>query len=402
MEKRSEIKCLDITQKDACCGCGACLSACPQSCIIMTRDEEGFDYPVVERAHCTQCGRCRDVCPILNVPDKKDFYERPAAYAAWNLDEYVRRASTSGGVFSVLAEYVLAKKGVIFGAAFEDDFRSVRHIAVESSNELDKLRGSKYVQSSTIGVFGKIRTFLAAGREVLFTGTPCQVAAVRNFIGPNTAGLTTCDLVCHGVPSPGVFEKYIDEQSQAFQSSTAHYVFRGKEQGWNFPMVQQVFKNGRVYKSWNWGDPFMHGFLKDIILRPICYRCEFPSFPRVADITLADYWGVATKYPKYDDNRGTSLVLVNSAVGDLLLKTCATRLFLADVDLDHAVSHNSHLYRPAHMPEIRKCFFEASNKNTFGKASRSYIKNGTLLKRACTRTIRQILRKVRFFVRCQL
>ena len=258
MNNRSGIKRISFARKENCYGCGACVAACPQSCIAMSRDEEGFEYPVVDSARCTECSKCHDVCPFADLPDTTGFRLQPLAYASWNLDENVRRASTSGGVFSALAECMLSKGGVVFGAAFEDSFTRVRHIGIATPEELIRLRGSKYVQSSTTDAFDQVRQELASERHVLFSGTPCQVAGLRNLLGPNTTGLLTCDLVCAGVASPGVFAKYIEEQCRSFQAPTVAYSFRDKKQGWNFPVVSQSFENGRLYTRWNWGDPFEH------------------------------------------------------------------------------------------------------------------------------------------------
>ncbi len=358
----------------------------------MVRDEEGFDYPRVNESRCRDCGRCIEVCPVIDAPNASGHGRRPAAYASWHRDEQVRAASSSGGAFSALAEQVLDRGGIVFGAAFSQDFMGVQHVAAKTRDDLARLRGSKYVQSSTVDAFAQACTELANGRQVLFSGTPCQIAGLRKLVGARNGQLLTCDLVCHGVPSPGVFADYMVEQCQRHQAPTTEYNFRDKAHGWNFPRVRQVFDNGREYGRWDWGDAFTHGFLLNTLLRPSCYTCRFTGFPRVADITLGDYWGVGTRYPQYNDNRGTSLVLANTNAGDGLLQACATRLFSAECDLDHAASHNSYLTKPAAVPRARAVFFDAYRSGeSFKVAARSYIRATALLRRACTRIVRRLV-----------
>ena len=358
----------------------------------MVRDDEGFDYPLVDESRCTDCGRCIEVCPMVEAPDTSGHARRPPAYACWHRDESVRADSTSGGAFSALAEEALAHGGVVFGAAFSEDFMGVQHVAAETRDDLAHLRGSKYVQSSTVDAFAQACTELANGRQVLFSGTPCQIAGLRKLVAARNGQLLTCDLVCHGVPSPAVFADYMLEQCQRHQAPTTEYNFRGKAHGWNFPSVQQVFDNGQVYERWNWGDTFQHGFLLGVFMRPACYTCPFARLPRVTDVTLADYWGVGSRYPQYDDNRGTSLVLVNTPTGDALFEACATRLFSAECDLDHAASYNSHLTKAAAVPRARAVFFDAYRSGeSFKVAARSYIRATALLRRACTRIARRLV-----------
>jgi len=356
----------------------------------MVRDDEGFDYPCVDGSCCTDCGRCIEVCPMVEPPGTEGHADPPPAYAAWHRNAQVRFESSSGGAFSALAEQVLAGGGVVFGAAFGDGFTEVSHVSARTAEELELLRGSKYVQSSTVEALRQVTERLSAGEQVLFVGTPCQVAGLRKLLDAKTGELLTCELVCHGVPSPGVFAAYMAQQCLRYGAQTTAYNFRDKARGWKFPIVRQVFGNGRVYASWDWGDLFTHGFLLNVLLRPSCYSCRFTGFPRVADITLGDYWGVGTRYPQYDDNGGTSLVLANTGLGDRLLEACVRRLFSAECDLEHAASHNFHLTNAASVPSARAVFFDAYRRgDSFGLATRTYMRATTLIKRACTRTVRK-------------
>ncbi len=376
----------------------ACVPVCPVNCIAVTVDEEGFEYPVRDAARCTDCGKCTAVCPVMNKPAPTPAEGFPAAYAAWSRDEHTRRESSSGGVFPELAKQFLREGGVVFGAAFRDDFHAVHHIRIDSPDALPQLQGSKYVQSSTVGVFPQVKELLGSGRKVFFSGTPCQVAGLRNFIGGDTQGLTTCDLVCHGVPSPGVFEKYMNEQEEKYGAKTTEYSFRHKRTGWNFMEVHQEFSNERTYHSMDWADNFMHGFLKNVLLRPVCYRCPFYTLPRIADITLADYWGVATKYPRYDDDKGTSLVLTHSKKGNELLHV-GNALIIHQTDIAHGIANNAHLNHSATEPACRSAFFDAFRHGSFRAAASIYMKNSDVMKRKIRRMVKRAVWRLKALIK---
>lgn len=382
---------IDTLRTCDCCGCGACVVACPQKCISLERDGEGFDYPRVDAAACSACGRCWDICSFRASHQALSAQAVPRAFAAWCLDPKIRAQSTSGGVFTVLAEHVLSEGGVVYGAAFDATCRQVRHVRVTAAEGLSALRNSKYVQSRTVEALRQARDDVAAGVRVLFSGTPCQIAALRRLVGPDAGSLITCDLVCHGVPSPGVFEKYMREQDAADGVTTTGYSFRDKAHGWNFARVRRVFSDRRVRFRMNWRDPFVHGFYRGVFLRPACYVCPFAQRQRVADLTLGDYWGVGTRYPAYDDNRGTSLVLVNTKAGEALLTACADRLFCAPGDLEHALAHNSPLVKPARQPVCRATFFQVFGRAPFTVAARVYMRRGAVLKRVAIRIVKRLL-----------
>ncbi len=379
-------------RKEACCGCGACVAACPHGCLAMVRDEEGLDYPKVDPANCTRCGQCLAVCPVAHQPDSAAHRARPAAHICRHRDNALRGLSSSGGAFSALAAEALTGGAVVYGAAFESACTVVRHQPARNAAEIGALRGSKYVQSDTVPAFRAIVRDLKHGRRVFFTGTPCQVAGLRKLAGDEARGLVTCDLVCHGVPSPGVFANYMAEQDRRYGAATTQYAFRDKANGWNCPTVRQAFANGKVYSCWDWGDPFMHGFLRNAFLRPACHTCRFTGFPRLGDLTLGDYWGVGSRFPGHDDNRGTSLVLVNTTTGEGLFRASAAGLNCNQGDLSHAIAHNQALVRPTAMPPWRQDFFDAFRRTgSFAAASRTYIHRGFLWKRRFARLAKQAM-----------
>jgi coenzyme F420-reducing hydrogenase beta subunit len=372
---------------------------CPNSAIAMQRDAEGFDYPVVDPSRCVDCGHCIAVCPMVEAPGDDGYRVAPKAYACWHQDAAIRAASSSGGVFTALAEQVLSERGTVFGAAFCDGLAAVRHVPARTPEDLGPLRGSKYVQSSTVEALDQVRGELANGRRVLFSGTPCQVAGLRKLVGTANGRLVTCDLVCHGVPSPGVFADYVAEQCREHGSEMTALDFRDKAQGWNFPRVRQRFADGRVVERRPWEDAFTHGFYRGAFLRPACYVCPFAQLPRVADVTLADFWGVGMRYPAYDDNKGTSLILANTERGEALLQACAGRVFRAECTLESATVRNRHISRPVAEPPCRSAFFDAYRRGSFAAAARTYMKRAVVLRRAAARQVKKLLWRMPTWVR---
>jgi len=285
----------------------------------MQPDAEGFLHPKIGSAACANCGVCRETCPVSykEAPAEMEREEEghgraPQVFAAWHLDEAIRRESSSGGVFTALAENILAQGGVVVGAAF-DDRLVVRHTIIETFADLHRLRGFKYVQSEvSSSLLRQIRNLLKQGRPVLFSGTPCQVAGLHGFLRRPDQNLFCSDLVCYGVPSPLLLARYV-RHHQAQGHPLANISFRDKTIGWKHSGVRQYFqKDGSKFLSLS-EDPYMAAFSSNCALRAACYVCQFATVVRPGDLTIADFWGVAKQYPEYDrDDKGTSLVLVNT------------------------------------------------------------------------------------------
>ena len=297
----------------------------------MEADAEGFLYPVADAAACLDCGACEAVCPVLHAEPRGETVLRAAAARA--NEETLREQSSSGGLFSLLAEAVLADGGVVYGAAFDRDF-SVVHVRAENADELAALRGSKYLQSRTETTFSDVRADLDAGREVLFTGTACQVSALKRFLGGDDENLFCVDVLCHGVPSPAVWDAFLHEREAEAGSPAKAVSFRSKTFGWKRFALRIDYENGALYEVPFQQDSFMQLFLRNAILRPSCHGCRFKAAERDSDLTLGDAWGVDKVFPDLDDDRGTSVVLVQTEKGERLLERISSELTLLDGDLD--------------------------------------------------------------------
>lgn len=333
-----------------CCGCSACFNICPVQAITMQEDREGFKYPKIDERSCINCGKCEKVCPVLHA-ETAGRTLHPAFYAVWNRQDEARLSSSSGGVFRVLAEDVLADGGVVYGAAF-DVHNRLRHVRAESADALVPLTGSKYVQSEIGTAFCQVRADLKNGRRVLFTGTPCQVAGLYAFLGGDDANLLTADVLCHGVPSPAVFERYLESLGVG---EKCRIEFRNKDNGWK---KYEVVVGDRVHETFR-ANAYMKGFLSNLYLRPSCASCRFVGCRRLGDLTLGDFWGAGNFRKRYDDDKGTSLVLLNSPKARSIFQTLQDKFSLAEqVPSDSAVPFNPSLVHASKPDARRAAFFD--------------------------------------------
>jgi coenzyme F420-reducing hydrogenase beta subunit len=381
-----------LCKESACTGCAACAASCSKKCISLHPDIEGFQRPVVDYSKCTGCKKCSSVCPILIDDASQSIYSAESdkivnntitaksgtekveqiIYAAWNLDEEIRKKSSSGGVFSALAEIIIKKGGAVVGAAFDESF-TVRHIIIEKISDIYRLRGSKYVQSEIKPeILCLIRDMLESERNVLFSGTPCEAAGLLCFLNKSYSNLYCCDLVCHGVPSQILLNRYI-KYTELKRGRLVSISFRDKTKGWKDNCVKHKMKNGKsVCISAN-TDLFMNTFLKNYALRPSCYECRYKNLKRNGDITIADFWGVNKKYPEYDlDDKGTSLILVNSINGQQLIDDCKVKLFIGNADIETAVLGNPSLERSCLRPSQRDTFYRDLKNLSFGNLVKRY------------------------------
>lgn len=370
---------VDIKHKKDCCGCQACENICPKRCIEMNVDQEGFWYPDVDQTKCIECNLCEKVCPEIKQYTNPNA-SQPQVLGAWNLDEEVKKQSSSGGVFTALAEWIIEQNGIIFGAGFDEEFR-VTHRKITNEVDLAALRGSKYVQSRIGNTYAQAKGCLLQGKRVLFTGTPCQIAGLYTYLQKEYENLYTCDVACHGVPSPKVFQKYKAYLEDKYKGKITKVTFRDKVKGWKSYWVTIKFENENLHTTQYGKNPYMIGFLKDIYLRPSCYECTFSTIPRIADITLADFWGVGAKYPELDDDKGTSLLLINTQKGNQLLQGCKEQIFMQECDLGHAIKHNPCIASSVKQHPNREKFFKDLESMSFEEVMKRYMNPPSILER---------------------
>lgn len=371
---------IQIQKKQDCCGCHACAQICPKHCITMQPDAEGFLYPNIDESACIDCGSCEKVCPIIHST-REPSNRKPMAYAAMNLDENIRLASSSGGVFTLLAEQTIDKGGIVFGAAMSEDQHSVHHIAVETKTGLTALRGSKYLQSAIGDTYLQARKALWHGRKVLFSGTPCQIEGLRTFLQKDYPNLFCVDLICHGVPSPLVWDTYLTEQEKSAGAPARRTFFRHKKYGWKTFAVLLEFANNTAYERVASADTFMQAFLRNACLRPSCYACHFKKMNRVSDITLADYWGIQNQYPEMNDNKGISLVLVHSEKGQCCLNELGHFSHLKSVPVAQALINNPAMCCSVRAHKHRRQFFSHLGRMSFSKLVATYARDEIPIRR---------------------
>lgn len=387
---------IDIQDKKDCCGCSACVQCCPKQCIKLYEDEEGFLYPKVDNSICIDCGLCERVCPVLNQAEERKPIE---VFAAKNPNEEIRKESSSGGIFTLLAEQTIDSGGVVFGVKWNEHFEAV-HDYTETKEGLVAFRGSKYVQSQVGDTFKLTEQFLRQGRQVLYSGTPCQIAALKLYLRKDYENLLAVDIICHGAPSPGVFRWYLAEELQKavaqqngdkiqFRSllpissiakadvlareqgfEIKDIRFRDKRLGWKkYSFVLSLeslssIKNKEISISSSISEnTFLRGFLRDIYLRPSCYACPAKAGKSGSDITLADYWGINSLMPELDDDHGISAIIVNTERGQTALH--ATNAELHTAPYEDICTKNPSLLKSCSVPKYREVFFSSKQKKGF-------------------------------------
>lgn len=338
---------IQLTSQETCTGCASCANICPKSAIKMHMDKEGFLFPFVNENLCVECGKCMKVCPMLNVRDTRNFYE-PESYALWShLD---RKYSSSGGAFSALARMILNQGGVVYGVELDKSF-TCKHTYIQDIVDLHRLRGSKYIQSEIGTAFETCLFHLKQRKNVLFTGTPCQVAGLYSFLGKKYDNLLTVDLVCHGVPSNMIFSAYIKKLKNEISREVKNFRFR-KLDGWGYaPSIEFPESMKGLYGVNNL---YMEAFHKSAIFRNACYKCEFAKLPRVGDCTIADFWGIGRHgIPfKHDITQGVSLILVNNETGKKALMNL-DNIFIEKRELSEALIENNNIVSPSMKPWYR-------------------------------------------------
>lgn len=346
---------IKIQDKSQCCGCEACRNICPKQCILMQEDKEGFLYPEVNLADCIDCGLCEIACPVLH-PAKERI--PVAVCAAKHYDDNIRLASSSGGVFTFIAEQVIDEGGVVFGARFNDQWEVI-HDYVETKEKLSCFRGSKYVQSRIGDTYKQVLHFLQSGRKVLFTGTSCQIVGLKLFLRKEYDNLLTVDVICHGVPSPKVWKKYLTEITSTKCSQVTNISFRDKQKGWHNYFLSVKSSGKELSNIPAYSGVYSHLFLADLMLRPSCYSCPAKSGKSCSDITLGDFWGIENIFPELDDDKGCSVTLLYNPKA----KSLIDGMNLCHVVYNQAKKGNPCLEVSVNCPVNRNYFFRLLDDN---------------------------------------
>ncbi len=363
-----------LCSKDQCTGCEACKAVCPEACIAMVANPEGFLCPDIDSVRCSECKQCELACPVLNRPQLNRRAE-PLVFACWHKDTETREKSSSGGAFSALAENVLAKGGVVFGATYSENLH-VQHTYIEKIENLDTLRRSKYVQSEIGNAFQQVRGFVLAGREVLFVGTPCQVAGLHAFLGSDYPNLISVDFICHGVPSPKVFKKYKNEMESKISEKLIEINFRDKRRGWLNNTVVGITRYGKQALLKGRHNSFYNAFIVGTFLRDSCYQCPVIGLPRFGSITIADFWGVQADadITQHEIDKGISLLMINDPdVEERLLAGVLNRLELFNRPFIEARAGNAPMCTPADMPTNRDDFFGDLDRLPYSDLAKKYL-----------------------------
>jgi coenzyme F420-reducing hydrogenase beta subunit len=363
----------------------------------MNPDNEGFLYPEVNEGACIHCDLCIKICPIIKEDVKFFDNDYPIAYAVINNNEIIRNKSTSGGIFTLLAEKIIDRNGLVFGAKFDDNF-CVIHSSAHTIDGIGEFRGSKYVQSVIGETFKDCKNNLDNGISVLFSGTPCQIGGLKAYLQKDYKNLFCVDLVCMSVPSPKIWKKYIEYRTQISGSQPRRIAFRYKKPSWKRSSMYFEFKNNSAYIAAGTKDPFLCTFTSDICARYSCYTCNYRTLKRQSDITIADFWGIEHIAPEMDDDKGTSLVLINSFKGEMLLEKIKNKCAFKSIDIENAVKYNlratkSRKIKNKQLNKRRKKLFNYLDILPFDKLVKKYVYDPITI-RSC-RFIRRYLGKIK-------
>lgn len=361
---------LEKGNKSDCNGCGICTFVCPKNCIHMEQDKEGFFYPIIDETKCIKCGKCKKVCS--NCKENKKY--EPKAFIAINKNEEERKRSASGGMFMILAKYVIDRAGIVFGVEYDSELK-VRHGEADTLERCQKFMGSKYVRSDISNTYQKVKKYLEQDKYVLFTGTPCQCNALKIFLDKPYDKLILCEIICHGNPSPKVFKKYIEELQERKKLKVKDIKFRSKENGWNNSTPIIEYENGEKEE-----DPILYqAFMAELISRPSCYACPFVSKDRIADFTIGDMWGIEKINPSMNDGKGASLLIANSQKAINMLPEIEKQTKLKEVDIDLAFSYNHHENVKQH-PKRDDFFKELETSKSVIELMKKYTKKSLMEK----------------------
>ena len=376
-----------LQNMELCCGCHACFNACPFQAIEMKYDEKGFLFPNILVDKCVGCKRCKEVCPVLNNPPIKGVEEIFGCYAKSSEE---RMSSCSGGFFAVVAREVLISGGVVFGAAYDDN-NLVEHIIVDNLDSLNKIKGTKYVQSKIGETYKVVKGKLEKGVLVLFSGTPCQVAGLKRFLKAEYKNLICIDLVCHGVPSPKVWEKYLMDFSK--DREVEKVVFRDKKNGSSNATIEYYLKDGKVDHEKYSSSLYIKGFVRNLYIRPSCTKCSFKGFKRCSDITIGDFWSAKEYHPDFGDDYGLSTVIIHSKKGREWFEKVSDKLYIVKSNKQEASTWNECIVNSTGYNKDSESFFARyQNENILELIEELSSNNNTVVKE--TSKLEKIIRRI--------
>lgn len=354
---------IDIVSERDCVGCKACGDVCPKEAISYQVNEEGFWHPTIDKTKCVKCNRCEQVCPSVHVP-KRNNEQVQSVLASYHKEQSIRYESTSGGVFYALAESILHKGGYVVGCIYSGDYSKAYHVVIDSEEKLKDVIGSKYFQSDTEGIYKATKTVVEEGKPVLFCGSPCQVAALHNFLGREYNNLYLVDFVCRGINTPMAYQKYIEELELKYNSKVKKVHFKNKSHGWLNLGTYVEFQNGKKYYRNRYMDPWVNAFVVgNLYMRQACSECNYKTLPRISDISLGDFWG--QHFTKDEAKNGLSLIMVNNDKGKRLIKDSSSRLQLTKKSLDEAIEGNPAILNSIPPSSHREEFFERIHKEPY-------------------------------------
>ncbi len=388
---------VDRVEIECCTGCKMCEQICPVSAISFEADQEGFWYPSVNYDKCVQCGKCIGLCPPFSGVDKRlENDPSPKVFAAWSKDESLRLNSTSGAIYGELARYVFEHGGWVAGVVFDENF-DAKHIVTNNQQDFDRLIRSKYFQSDTQDIYSQVRKLLEQGEFVLFSGTPCQNAALINFLGKRYDNLLSCDFICRGNLSPKAFRKYKQMLERDAGSKLKELHFKNKTKGWNTFGTRAVFENGKEYYQDRYSDLYVLAYVHhNLFLRPSCLKCKFKTLPRIADISFGDFWEVAQNVdPSLDDNKGTSVLMANNKKAMHFIEQIRDRLALYPTTVECVYEGNRCLFESAKRGEKRDIVFKNIDKYDFDVLIKKFTTPSRvkLLKNRIINGVKCLLRK---------
>ena len=389
---------IQLKGKCDCCGCNACADACHVGAITFQVDHEGFWYPIIDENVCTDCHLCEKVCPMINIDNlKHNDFNHPKVYGCYHKDIVIRFDSTSGGLFSALAQEMYRQKGYVGGAIYTNNF-DVKNFISNDKRDLKRLRSSKYLQSNAEGLYRKVKELLLSGEKVLVCGSPCQMAALRCYLHKDYENLIIVDFVCRATNSPKVFHKYIESLEARYGAKIVSIKDKNKDHGWHSLARKITFDDGQVYYGESHVDDYRRGYHMNVYERPSCYDCKFKGLPRMSDITLADFWGLQQIDPSMDKNLGTSLVLVNSKKGDAFFNLIKPKLVLKEYSLQQALHGNRFPIMGGHLPYPKNInrdeFFRSLDEMPFDQCAAKFFPYSKPGRPSTKQKLKNILREL--------